>query len=351
LFAQQFDPVRLALGGNSFRVAEHVPASGSFAALSASDAGPLVYRSSSGEAQRQVAWFDRSGKETGILGDARSDTTWSPALSPDGRRVAVLKEVNGNIDIYLLETERTGLNRFTVDPADDIFPIWSPDGTQIVFSSTRKGGLDLYMKSASGTGTDELLLATPQIKAASSWSPDGRTLLYLSADPNTGFDIWALPMDGDRKPFPVIQTKSNERLGQFSPDGKWIAYESDESGRYEVYVRPWSGSSGRGGGKVPISPTGGAQVRWRHDGKALFYIALDDRLMTVPIKFGSNGQDIEPGTPVPLFATHVGGAVQVFPRHQYVVSLDDLRFLMVVEREGAAASPITLLLNWAGSYK
>jgi Tol biopolymer transport system component len=351
LFAQEFDPVRLTLGGNSFPVAEHVAALTSVAALSASRAGPLVYRSSSGEAQRQLAWFDRAGKETGTLGDARSDTTWAPSLSPDGRRVAVLKDVSGNIDIYLLETERVGLNRFTVDAADDIFPIWSPDGTRIVFSSTRKGGLNLYSKPASGTGNDELLLETPQIKTASSWSPDGRFLLYMSADPVTGFDIWALPMDGDRKPFPVIQSKANERLGQFSPDGKWIAYESDESGRYEVYIQPWSGSSGKGGGKVPISPTGGTQMRWRHDGKALFYIALDDRLMMVPIKFGSSGQDVEPDAPVPLFTTHVGGAVQPFPRHQYVVSPDDLRFLMVVERQGATASPITLLLNWAGSRK
>src|SRR5207237_7067145 len=143
-------------------------------------------RSSSAEALRQLAWFDRSGKETGTLGGASSDTTWAPSLSPDGRRVAALKDVSGNIDVYLFETERAGLNRFTVDPADDIFPIWSPDGTRIVFSSTRKGALDLYMKSATGTGQDELLLATPDVKAASSWSPDGRFLLYLSTDPKTG---------------------------------------------------------------------------------------------------------------------------------------------------------------------
>ena len=155
----------------------------------------------------------------------------------------------------------------------------------------------------------------------------------MSVDPKTGFDIWALPIDGDRKPFPVIQTKSNERLAQFSPDGKWIAYESDESGRYETYVQPWSGSGGNAGGKVPISTAGGAQVLWRHDGKALFYIALDDRLMTVPIRFASTGQAVAAGAPVPLFATRVGGAVQVFPRQQFLVSADDRRFLMVVERE------------------
>lgn len=127
------------------------------------------------------------------------------------------------------------------------FPLWSPDGGRIVFSSTRKSGLDLFSRSAGGTENDELLLATSQVKAASSWSPDGHFLLYLSADPRTGFDIWALPMDGDRRPCPIIQTKSNERLAQFSPDGKWIAYESDESGRYEIYLQQWSGACGNAG--------------------------------------------------------------------------------------------------------
>jgi Tol biopolymer transport system component len=346
LFAQDFDPLRMAMGSTAFPVAEHVAVQSSLAALSAAGTGPIVYRTGSTDAQ--LAWLDRSGKELGTVGDPDGALS-SPALSPDGRRVAVLRQVGGNFDIYLLETTRTGLSRFTVDAADDIFPIWSPDGTRIVFSSTRKGGLDLYVKRADGTGNDELLLETPDIKAASSWSPDGRVLLYLNADPKTGFDIWALPMEGSREPFPVIQTKANERLAQFSPDGKWIAYESDESGRYEIYVQPWSGSHGHAGGKVPVSTTGGAQVRWQHDGRALFYIGLDDRLMTVPIRSASIGQTLEPGPPAPLFATHVGGAVQVFPRYQYLVSLDDQRFLMAVERKGETVSPITLLLNWAGS--
>jgi Tol biopolymer transport system component len=347
LFAQSFDPVRLALGGSPFPVAEQVAVESSSAALSASGAGPLIYRSASTDRQQQLAWLDLSGKEIGTVGDPVSAVSQA-SLSPDGRRAAVQRRVAGNIDIYLLETARAGLNRFTVDAADDIFPIWSPDGGRIVFSSTRKRGLDLYLKSASGTGTDELLLETPQIKAASSWSQDGRFLLYLSADPATGFDIWALPMDGNRKSFPVIQTKSNERLAQFSPDGRWIAYESDESGRYEIYLQPWSDSRGNAGGKVPISTGGGAQVRWRHDGKALFYIALDDRLMMVPIRFAPNGQAAEPGAPVPLFATRVGGALQMFPRYRYSVSSDDRRFLMDLELQGAAASPITVLINWAG---
>jgi hypothetical protein len=176
-------------------------------------------------------------------------------------------------------------------------------------------------------------------------------LLYLSVDPKTGFDIWREQLSEPQTPFPYLDSPFNEENGMFSPDGQWIAYESDESGRYETYVQPWSGAGGNAGGKVPISTTGGGQVLWRHDGKALFYIALDDRLMMVPIGFASNGQAVEPGAPVPLFATRVGGAVQVFPRRQYLVSSDDRRFLMVIERENEAASPITVLLNWAGLKK
>jgi hypothetical protein len=158
-----------------------------------------------------------------------------------------------------------------------------------------------------------------------------------------------MPLDGDRKPFPLVQTNSNERLAQFSPDGKWIAYESDESGRYEIYVQSFSSSDARAGGKVPVSNKGGAQVRWQADGKALYYIALDDRLMAAPLGFASSGQVVEPGAPVALFLTHVRGALQSFPRYRYSVS--DGRFLMLVEREDAAPSPITVLFNWAGRSK
>lgn len=140
-------------------------------------------------------------------------------------------------------------------------------------------------------------------------------------------------------PFPVVQTVFEERDGQFSPDGKWIAYQSNESGRFDVYVQPFPGP----GGKLPVSTNGGAQVRWRRDGKELFYIALDGRLMAVPIERTSNGQSLEPGTPVPLFATRVGGA-RNFGRQQYVVSADG-RFLMITVTEEAPA-PITLILNW-----
>ena len=183
--------------------------------------------------------------------------------------------------------------RLTSDAALDNNPVWSPDGARIVFSSNRKGVLDLYQASADGAGSEDQLLATAQAKSASDWSRDGRFLLYTSADPRTRGDIWALPMKGDHTPFPVAQTNFNEEHGQFSPDGAWVAYQSDESGRDEIYLQPFPGP----GGKLLISIAGGVQVRWREDGRELFYLALDGRLMAVPLQLGSHGQP--PGAGVP----------------------------------------------------
>ena len=342
LFAQDFDAARLELRGNASPVAERIAldtgAQGS-AAVSASTAGPFVYRTGSAGGLRQFVWLDRSGKDIGKAGDLLS--TLSVELSPDGRRVALHQKVNQNIDVWLLELGRGVLSRFTFDPALDVFPIWSPDGSRIVFGSNRKGPFDLYQKPAIGAGTEELLLATAQDKAPTDWSPDGRLLLYRSVDPKTGYDIWALPMNGDRKPFPVVQTNFEERDAQFSPDGKWIAYQSNELGRFEIYIQPFPGP----GSKLQVSTNGGAQVRWGPNGKELFYIALDARLMAVPIRLASNPQTAEPGSPTPLFATRVGGALQGTFMQQYDVSSDGQRFLMNTITE-EAASPITVILNW-----
>jgi hypothetical protein len=352
LFAQTFDPVRLELSGNPSPVAEQVAVTLRGApALSASAAGSIAYRTGSAVVQQQFVWFDRSGKEIGKVGDP-SGSLISGSLSPDGRRVALTREVNANMDVWLLDLGRGVLTRFTSDAADDIFPIWSPDGDRLVFSSNRKGGVhDLYQKSATGAGREELLLTTPQTKFATDWSPDRRFLLYQSLDPQMRWDIWALPMDGDRKPFPVVQTNFEERGGQFSPDGKWIAYESNESGRFEIYLQPFPGP----GAKSQISTGGGLQVRWRRDGKELFYSSPDGRLMAVPMRLSSNSQAFEVGSPVPLWTTRiesaVQGGVQGGRAQEYIVSFDGQRFLMNTLVE-LAASPITLILNWnAGSRK
>jgi Tol biopolymer transport system component len=189
-----------------------------------------------------------------------------------------------------------------------------------------------------------LLLKTTQGKVALDWSPDGRFLLYHSVDDslNNG-DLWVLPLEGDRKPFPIAQTSFDERWGQFSPDGQWIAYESNESGRFEVYVQPFREPVG----KRRMSINGGAQVRWRRDGKELFYVGLDGQLMAVSFQPGSDRKAVETATPVPLFVPRIaGGVVQGGLRQQYVVSRDGQRFLINTPVVEEAVSPITLVLNW-----
>jgi eukaryotic-like serine/threonine-protein kinase len=344
LLAQDFDPIR-GLSGTPFTVAEGIAVDPvvNVAALSAAAAGPIVYRTGLGGGQRQLVWFDRSGKPLGKVGDPDNSGSTNPSLSPDAQRLARNRTVNGNNDIWVLELGRSVLSRFTFDAGADIFPVWSPNGGRIIFSSDRQGAFaDLYEKSVSGgEKAERVLLATPQSKYPTDWSPDGRFVLYRTTDIKTGEDLWAMPLDGDRKPSPIIQTTFDERDGQFSPDGQWIAYESNESGRSEIYVETFP----RSGGKRQISTNGGAQVRWRHDGTELFYVALDGRLMATPMRFASNHLAVEPGSPVPLFTTGIGGALQGNLRQQYAVSPDGNRFLMNTVAGEAITSPVTIVLN------
>jgi serine/threonine protein kinase len=341
LMAQDFDAARLTPKGDPSPIDEHANRG---TALSASAAGPVVYRTPpSGSGQRYFVWIDRAGREIDKV--VYPDTApGGPSLSHDGRRVAVFRYVNGNMDIWSYETQRRTWDRITFESGDDIYPLWSRDGSRIVFGSNRKGGImNLYRKLLSAApGSEERLLSTSQPKFPMDWSPDGRFLLYDSIDPKRGVDVWALPLEGDRKPFEVVQTDFNERLAQFSPDGKWIAYQSDKTGRFEIYLQPFPGS----GGDSPVSTDGGAQVRWNPDGRELFYIAADDRLMAVPIRFASDGKTVESGTPLGLFATNVGSTAPNTNRQQYMVSPDGQSFVMNSVPEEVAASPITVILNW-----
>jgi eukaryotic-like serine/threonine-protein kinase len=339
LFAQGFDPVELRLIGNPFRVVDQVASAASGLALSVSDSGTIVYRVGPGDLSpsRPLVWFDRSGKEIGQVGVRTPGTR--PSLSPDERQVAVVRSTAGPPDIQLLTLDREVLSRFTSNDTINLDPVWSPDGSQIAFAANLKGQLDLYRKPVTREGAEELLLATPQPKVPSDWSRDGFLLYGVFFEAKTGNDLWALPLNGDGKPFPVVQTNFDEVNGQFSPDGKWIAYQSNETGRFEIYVQPFP----RGQKKI-ISTSGGAQVRWRRDASELFYIALDGRLTAVPIRIPPNSGNVEAGPPIPLFATRVGGAVQPPERQQYMVSRDGQRFLMSTVPE--ISPPIHMIRNW-----
>jgi dipeptidyl aminopeptidase/acylaminoacyl peptidase len=345
LFSQDFDAVRLTLTGDPILMVEQVAQYGAgfgyVAAIATSGTGRILYRAGAAGGRRQFAWFDRSGKEIEKVGEP--DSTYGPSLSPDGRRLAVSRTVNGNTDIWLFELERRLLSRFTFDPSIDSYPIWSPDGGRIVFQTNRNGTSDLFQKSLTSVGSGEPFLVNSRPKLPYDWSPDDRFVLYRDIDPKTGWDIWASPTDGASKSFPVVQTPFEERDGQFSPDSNWIAYQSNESGRFEIYVQPFPTA----GSRTQITSNGGTQVRWRRDGKELFYVALDDRLMAVPIKISSDGKAIDAGAPRPLFGTHIGGAVSGVYRPQYMVSADGQRFLMGTITE-ETFSPITVILNWKG---
>src|SRR5262245_2629886 len=285
LFAQTFDTDRLVLSGSRFRVAAQ-PAFCWPPALSLSATSTLVYRVRSSAlpafGARPLIWFDRSGEEIGKVGDP--DPGNRPSLAPDGRRVAIIRSADpvSPPDIWLIALDRDVPSRFTSNGGVNLDPIWSPDGREIAFSANLKNQFDLYRQRLDGTGKEELLLATPGAEMPSDWSRDGRILLYTTlSDSTTTADIFALPLNGERKPYPVVQTAFDERNPQFSPDGHWIAYESNETGQFEIYLQQFPGP----GGRQRISNAGGAQVRWRRDGIERFYIALDGRLMAVPLRF------------------------------------------------------------------
>ena len=373
LVAMALDPERGALSGEPALVAE--PVGTDFGvdrgAFSVSSAGVIVHRAVRGSPRRQLVWINRAGKVLSTVGAPDENLLADPELAPDGRLAAVRRTIQGNIDMWLMDTERGVQTRFTFETAVDRDAVWSPDGRRIIFVSNRSGGapssasprvgaFELFEKAASGAGDEQPLRVSAD--APLSWSSDGRFLLYAKADANTGGDLWALPITGDRpsassgrpeqvegrKPFPVVQTPFDERNGQFSPDGRWVAYESNESGRFEIYVRPFPGA----GGKWQVSTAGGSQVRWRHDGKELFYAAPDERLMAAPVTPATEGQALNVGEPAPLFMTHLaqGPGIVAF-RSQYAVASDG-RFLMNVSVDQAApAPPITVVVNWTTGLK
>ena len=346
LVAQRLDLGHKALTGEPVTIADPVAFDASTRAggFSVSANGLVAYRSG-GASQRQLVWFDRSGKNLGTLGPPDSGDLMAPGLSPDGRRAAVQRSVQGNTDIWLMDATRT--TRLTFDTSVDRDPLWSPDGGHIVFDSDRKGYRDLYVKSSNGAGNEEPLLESAHNKIPVDWSRDGRFLLYNDSDPQTTATTWVLPMEGNKKPFGFLKSNLGSNFGEggakFSPDGRWVAYLSNESGRLEIYVRPFTGaSSGAATGQWQVSTSGGVTPRWRADGKELYYVAPDGKLMAAPVAV--NGATFLPGTPVALFQTRRPGSGRDDSLGtEYDVSGDG-RFLIMMSEDITA--PITLLQNW-----
>jgi Tol biopolymer transport system component len=263
LLAQPFDPNKLELTGEAVAVAEQVAFDAIGRGFSVSEGGTLEYRTGSGRSDLRLVWVDRSGKVIESVGVPA--VYQSPAISPDGKHIAVHRHEDMGGDVWIVETSGGKTSRLTFDTSqENSQPLWSTDGSHIVFGSHRNGKWGIYRKLSNGTSNDELLFESDALKMPMSWSAAANTILFWVADSKTSSDVWALPLSGDRKPFPVLQTAFTEAHPQISPDGKWFAYYSNETGRYEIYVQSFP----PGRGKWQISGTGGVFPRWRSDGRS-----------------------------------------------------------------------------------
>jgi Tol biopolymer transport system component len=246
----------------------------------------------------------------------------------------------------LFDLARGTERRFTFDPGVDEFPLWFPDGSRIVWTSYREGVGNLYQKAASGAGPDEALLISDFRKRAIDWSADGRFILYQENNPQTSLDLWVLSLEGERSHWPWLKTPFIEPLGKFSPDGKWIAYQSNESGNMEIYLQAFAPGAPASGGRWQLSTNGGAIPQWRRDGRELYYISADNKLMAVEVTLGA---EVKYRTPKDLFAlsdrrveTVVGG---------YARTRDGQQFLFATSADEASLTPFTVVLNWMAEMK
>ena len=341
LVAQRFDTDTLRLEGEPVPVVQDVAMVNvqGRAAFWAAPKGALVYRSG-GSVSAQLAWVGRDGKATQVI---RQDTGFLAHLSPDGKRVAVTRNISGNFDIWLYELDRGVLTRLTFDAAQENYPVWSPDGRQVAFASSRSGVVQLYRKDAGGAGAEERLHEGPNPETPLDWSRDGKYLLYREENPGTRGDLMILPMEGDRKPIAFAQTPFNESVGVFSPDGKWIAYTSEETGQPEVYLRASpvaaGGAGGNGAGKWQVSNGGGFIPRWRGDSKELFY-RVGSFIDAAGIRVVGGRPEID--TPQTLF--------RAAGPSDFDVAADGQRLLMLVQSEDSDAN-LRVMSNWRAALK
>jgi len=350
LVAQRFNLRSLALEGEAKPLADHVAVNTDTwrSVLTASASGELLYQHGAAGGGSQLFWYDPSGKQGEAVLPENADYYW-PILSPDSSKLAFDLENNGVGDIWVVDLARHTKTRLTFGPLYSGWPIWWPDGKSIVFDYGTSGNPDsLYRQNADGTGSKEKLLETPGItEIPFSVSPDGRHLTYMRRDPksNTGWDIWALPMlpdnSGDQKPFPVVATNFSDVTPSFSPDGKWLAYANNETGRQEVYIQPFPSGAGR----WQVSTAGGSRPNWRKDGKELFFFSTDQQIMAVDVN--QKGASLQLGAPHALFkATTVTSG-----SGPYTVSADGKKFVMNTVLPQSITEPLTLITNWPADLK
>jgi hypothetical protein len=350
LLGQAFDTARLEIRGEPFTVAEHVGRSTGFnVGASASGTGVLAYAAAVLQ-QGRLTWFDRVGNSLSSVGVDGDYTDFR--LSPNGQTLAVsLVDPKGwNPDIWLIDLTRGGSSRFTFGSALNAAPVWSPDGARIVFRTNRNGMTEFYEKSAGAGGNETPALTSETQLAAgidspnlvcSDWSPDGRYVIGSVPQQSTGDDLWLIPLSGDKKPFKLLGPPSDQMHGNFSPDGHFVAYDSNESGRFQVYVQTFPLSDR----KWQVSTDGGYEPRWRADGREIYYLSGDRKLMAVSV-----GTVPAFGVPKVLFQTRVPEGVTSRRTH-YVASRDGRRFLVNTQTGDALPNPITVVFNWQADLR
>lgn len=344
LVAQEFDTATLRLAGEPHPVTDPVARVAAIGNMNAtvSDNGLLLYSSSN--TFSQFAWLDRTGTTLGAMAQVTAYTTFR--LSPDGRRAVTTRDNAGGNDLWLLEVERGASDRFTSASALNQFPIWSPDGRTIVFSST--GSLNLFRKPLGGETGEQQVTQSPNYQLPNDWSRDGLSILYFEITPGTQRDLWYLPVTPDGKaapgaqPKPYVRTQFNESYGRFSPEThpRWVAYQSDDSGRYEIHVQAFPKPHNRS----TISVGGGTYPQWSPDGREMFYVSPENKLMAVRLKVGTDSVEASP--PQVLFSLPVVDTG--FP--PYDVAPDGKRFLVRVSPR-TAPQPLTVIVNWPALLK
>jgi Tol biopolymer transport system component len=332
LFAQPFDEKAARLTGEPRRIVEslHYFNGPGHAAFSVSSNGVLAYQTAARPSR--LVWFDRAGKASGTMGEPGLYTDFR--ISPDGARVAldVGSPASGTSDIWITEIARGVSTRLHADPTDEVAPTWSPDGTRLYYRWDRMGPPDVAEMAVGVPGSARPFVRRPGLQQPEDVSRDGRSLLFLNAIQGSDWDIWIAPLEKDGTPKPWLESRFAEASPRFSPDGRWIAYQSDESGQPEVYAARTEG----GAEKRRLSPDGGRLPRWRRDGRALHYVTPNGQIMSIPVEPGSQGGF---GVPVPLF--RVESVVE-----NYDVSPDGFRFLVSMPAEESTESPLRVILNW-----
>ncbi len=349
IMAQPFDDKALQVAGDPIPVAEPVEYDLDYnrAVYSSSRNGNLIYQASKVQTGWQLGWYARDGKQLNNLGEPAQ--YGYAVISPDGNRVAydIYDPQSRNRDIWIHDLIRNIRTRFTFDPSVDETPVWSSDGSRIIFHSDRRGHYDLFEKTTSGAGGESLLLESPDPKFPLDWSSDGKYFLYSNTDPKTKSDLWILPLAGDRKPIPFLRSDFDEDLAQFSPDMHWIAYRSNESGNWELYVRPFIGADGKialdEARKWQISTNGVSTISsnrwWSRDGLHMYYLSADNKMMIVDVR--AAGSALEVGNVAVLFDVKSAGAVEALD-----FTADGQRFLLASSVGSEGSTPLTLVTAW-----